>query len=123
MLDAVLAEVTHLEQLCNEMELALREANFDRLNAALADTRRTMHAFENAMEAAKSVRGAQFDAAVVARLRKVYDVREGQQRRLEHHRDALGDRLAGIARWKEYARAIGGSKAGRARKSYFDDRR
>lgn len=123
MLDAVLAEVTHLELLCNEMELALREVNFDRLNVALADARRTMHAFENAMDAAKKLRTEHFDAAVFARLRKIYDVRDGQQRRLELHRDALGDRLAGIARWKAYARSIGGSKVGRARKSLFDDRR
>ena len=123
MLDAVLAEVTHLELLCNEMELALRETNFERLNAALADARRTMHAFENAMEAAKSARDEHFDSAVFARLRKIYDVRDGQQRRLEHHRDAIGDRLAGIARWKEYSRSIGGSKVGRARTSLFDDRR
>lgn len=122
-LSDVLSEVTQLEQLCNEMELALRETDFERLNVALADARRTMHAFENAMEAAENVRDEAFDAAVFARLRKVYAVREEQQGRLKMHRNAVGERLAGIARWREYARSIGGSKAGRARRSLFDDRR
>lgn len=122
-LSHVLSEVEQLEQLCNEMELALRETDFERLNVALADARRTMHAFENAMEAAANVRDEAFDAAVFARLRKVYAVRDEQQGRLKMHRNALGERLAGIARWREYARSIGGSKVGRARRSLFDDRR
>lgn len=122
-LGEIVAEVTQLEQLCNEMELALRETDFARLDAAIADARRTTHALENAMHAAADVRDERFDATLFARLQKIFDVREEQQRRLEMHRDSIGERLNAIARWREYARSIAGSKAARRRVSHFEDRR
>jgi hypothetical protein len=122
MLAAVHEEVGRLEALCNEIELSLRSNDMVRLGTAIADSRRGMHALENAMEAARAQRTAEFDDAVFARLRKIYDVRDVQMKRLQAYRDAMGERLQTLSRWKVYARAVGAPK-NRERKSFFDDRR
>jgi hypothetical protein len=120
--DEVEREVTNLERLCNEIELALRAKDSPALGRAIADSRRTMHAFENAMEAAASDRDAEFDERIFARLRKIYSVREGQMARLRAYHDSIGERLQAISRWKVYARSVGAPK-NRERKSLLDDRR
>lgn len=106
-LEAIAATVTGLEQLCNELEFALRETDWPRMDAAIADTRRTMHALENAMADATPVRTVEFDKAIFARLQRVYSVRDEQMKRLTAVHEEIAERLRALSRWKGYARSIG----------------
>lgn len=110
-LETIAATVAGLEQLCNELELALRESDWPRMEAAIADTRRTMHALENAMADATSVRTVEFDEAIYARLQRVYSVRDEQMKRLATMHEETGERLRALSRWKGYARSIGSEPA------------
>jgi len=115
--------MTALEQLCNELELALREGDWKRLGAAISSSRRTMAEFEQAMAEAKSVRTAEFDREIFARLQRVYSVRAEQLARLQAYHDDVGKRLRTISRWKGYARSIGGPDVGRTPSRLFSDLR
>lgn len=120
-LAAVNAELHALEQLCNELEMGLRTQNWERLDGTLRDSRRTMHAFENAMVASRDVRSVEFDREVYARLQRIYAVREQQMSRLKALHDAIGQKLQTFSRWKAYARSIGGSSGRRRGVSLLDD--
>jgi hypothetical protein len=113
--------VTALEQLCNELELALRAADWNRMGVAIADSRRTMAEFENAMAEAKPLRTADFDQVIFARLQRVYSVRADQMKRLQAANDEIGKRLRTISRWKSYARSIGGPDVNRTPSRLFSD--
>lgn len=108
-LASVGAAIAELEQLCNEIELSLRERNWSRLNGALAGSRRGMHAFENAMAESQPARSEAFDQAVFARMQRVYAVRQEQLDRLTGIHNEIGERLRAISQWKQYARSVAGS--------------
>jgi hypothetical protein len=112
-----------LEQLCNELELALRELDWERLGTAIRNSRRTMAEFENAMADAKPLRSEGVDSAIFARLQRIYAVRDDQLTRLQAVHDDIGKRLRSISRWKSYARSIGGPDAGRVESRLFSDLR
>jgi hypothetical protein len=115
--------VGELEQLCNELELSLRASDWKRLDAAIASSRRKMHEFENAMADAKSLRTAEFDRVIYARLQKIYSVRAGQMERLQGQHDEIGGRLRTLSRWKEYSRSIAGPDARNVKARLFEERR
>ncbi len=104
-------ELAALETLCGEIERALMTRTWSRLEAALADSRRTMHALENAMDAARSERDTEFDNAIDARLRYVFAIRQNQMARLQQYHDALGERLKLLARWKHALRSLGSGRS------------
>ena len=114
--DAVEREVVELERLCRALEDSLVAGKWDDVSATLRDSRRVTHAFLNAMEAAADARDEEFDKAIYARMRRVFDIREDQLNRLEAFHNQVGERLQNISRWKEFARSIGAKKA-RARHS------
>jgi hypothetical protein len=122
-LNGIAAEMTNLEQLCNELELGLRSRDFARMERALNDSRRVMHAFRNAMAESKPLRTAEFDRVVFARLQRIYSIHQDQMGRLGAVRDDAAERLRTIAKFREYARSIGGSKAQRNRAKLFQDLR
>lgn len=101
--------VTALEQLCNELEASVRARDWTRMGAAIADSRRTMHAFENAMADTTSIRSVEFDRSVYARLQNIYRVRDEQMQRVQAIHDDIGENLRALSRWKGYARSVGGS--------------
>jgi hypothetical protein len=79
---------------------------WDMLEGAIADSRRTTHAFQNAMDAAKAVRTREFDEGVFTRLRYVFAIRENQMARLQQYHDAVGERLQLLARWKQALKGL-----------------
>lgn len=111
LLRAVGAEVDALEALCAGIERAMMAGRWEELGAALAESRRVQHALENAMHDAQSARTEGFDAEISQRLRRVFTIRENQMARLLQYRNAVGERLAAIARLKTVARRIGTAHA------------
>jgi hypothetical protein len=78
------------------------------LEAAIADSRRITHALQNAMDDARSVRDAAFDAAVQRRLYYIHAIRQNQMERLQQYHDAVGERLRLVARWKSALKSLAG---------------
>jgi len=95
----------------------------ERLGRAIAESRRVMHAFENAMADAKPLRTAAVDREIFARLQRIYSVRSEQMERLGARRDELGGKLQTLSRWKEYSRSIAGSDALKTKPRIFEDLR
>lgn len=106
-LAAVETELRRLEDLCESIERALLRRSWSDLDAAIADSRRITHALQNAMDDAADVRDAAFDEAFFRRLRYVHSIRENQMTRLRQYREAVGERLQLIGRWKAALRSIG----------------
>lgn len=113
--------ITALEQNCNDIELSLRERNWERLAQVLGDARRLMHGFDNAMSEAQPLRNDEFDQTVFARLQVVYGVRAEQMKRLEVIHGGIGERLRSLSHWKQYARSIAGPDAGKSSAALFQD--
>ena len=107
-LASIAQTVVGLEQLCNELEAALRARDWVRMDAAIAESRRSMHQLENAMADATSVRTADFDRHVFGRLQRIFSVRDEQMKRLATIHEEIGENLRATSRWKGYARSIGG---------------
>ncbi|MEO9170185.1 MAG: hypothetical protein ABI278_03350 [Candidatus Aquilonibacter sp.] len=117
------SHVSDLETLCNDLEIGLRERNWEKLDTAISGSRRAMHAFENAMAESSALRDDDFDQAVFARLQRVFGVRDEQMKRLETLHGAAGDRLRALSRWKQYARGVTNSDTGKRPPSLFQDLR
>jgi hypothetical protein len=79
---------------------------WDELNDAIADSRRVMHALQNAMDESNAVRYQEFDDEVGRRLRAVQAIRQNQMSRLQQYHDAVGERLRLISRWKAALRTF-----------------
>lgn len=109
-LEAVARDINELERLCLEIDASITERNWDRLGAALADSRRVTHSMQNAMGDATPYRTAEFDKAAFARLQQIYAYRQERMEMLRQTHEAIGDRLRQLSRWKEYARSIGGNE-------------
>jgi hypothetical protein len=118
-LRAVEREAVDLERLCGELEKSLVAGDWNGVANALRSSRRTTHAFLNAMDAAAPYRNEAFDRTINARMRRVFDVREDQLTRLQAFNGDVGERLKTLARWKAYASSIG-SKRAPARTAGFD---
>lgn len=116
---AVELEVVELERLCGELERALVAGDWNAVGNALRASRRTTHAFLNAMEAAAPYRDEAFDRAVNTRMRRVFDLREDQLDRLQAFNGDIGERLTTLSRWKAYASSMG-SKRAPSRTAGFD---
>ena len=110
-----------MEHQCNEIELSLRCRNWDRLGTVIAESRRSMHEFENAMADSHEARDDEFDRVVFARLQRVFAVRDEQMKRLQAINREIGDRLRSISKWKQYARAVAGPGRAARRASLFQD--
>jgi hypothetical protein len=108
---AVEREVGELEKQCGELEKSLVAGDWNAVGNALRSSRRTTHAFLNAMEAAAPHRDAEFDQKVNKRMRRVFDIREDQLARLETFHGDVGERLKTLSRWKAYAGSIGSKRA------------
>ena len=119
--EAVESEVRELERLCNVLEAGLVAGDWVTAANALRDSRRTMHAFLNAIDAAAAVRDETFDRAIHDRMQRVFDVREDQLARLQTFHGQVGERLQALSRWKSFARSIGAPK-NPPRKSVLLDR-
>jgi hypothetical protein len=108
---AVEHEVSELERLCGELERSLVAGDWNEVGNMLRSSRRTTHAFLNAMEAAEPFRNEAFDRAINARMRRVFDVREDQLERLRVFNGGVGEKLVNLSRWKKFAQAIGSKHA------------
>ncbi|MDQ2871547.1 MAG: hypothetical protein M3R35_00280 [Candidatus Eremiobacteraeota bacterium] len=113
--DAVARELATLEELCAELERALTARDWTRLDGAIGESRRAMHALQNAFETCVADRDAAFDAEVFARLRSLETVRTHQQARLKFYRGAVGERLQLLGRAKTALRSL--VKSGRPNSS------
>ena len=120
-LEALARDVNELERLCLEIDASISERDWERLGAALTDSRRITHAVENAMADAKAYRTEAFDEAVFARLKQIYDYRQQRMQTLQAIHDDFGDRLRQLSRWKGYARSIAGGEK-RRRSAGLDSR-
>lgn len=109
--EAVEREVVELERLCAELESSLVAGDWTAASNAIRDSRRVTHAFLNAMDAAAESRDEEFDRAVYARVRRVFDARQDQLQRLEQFHGRVGDRLQTLSKWKVFARSIGAKRA------------
>ena len=106
LLAAVETSLRELESLCGSIERALTRRLWNELDVAIADSRRVMHALQNAMDDAAGVRSAAYDETVFRRLRYVHTIRQNQMVRLQQYHDAVGERLALISRWKAAVRSM-----------------
>lgn len=106
LLAAVEAALGELESLCGRMERALMRREWSELDGAIADSRRFMHALQNAMDDAREIRTKSFDDNVFRRLRYLQMVRDNQMIRLQSYHDAVGERLRLVARWKSALKSI-----------------
>jgi len=122
-LNALGDHVNELEQLCNEIELSVRAFDWNRLGRAIAESRRKTHEFENAMASAKRVRTPAFDKVIFARLHRIFEVRDGQLKRVQEKRDEIGGRLRTLSRWKEYSRSVAGPEGRRVQPLLFEEQR
>jgi hypothetical protein len=109
--DAILREVADLERICGDLERHLVAGDWNAVGNSLRESRRTTHAFLNAMEAAADVRDEAFDRQVNTRMRRVFDIREDQLERLQTFHAGVGERLVNISRWKQYAGSMGSKRA------------
>lgn len=103
---AVESELRALEALGGTLERALATRNWAVLQSAIADSRRTMHAFANAMDATQNERDPRLDAVIAARLRRVEAIRSNQMERLRAYHDAVGERLQLANRWKVALKSV-----------------
>jgi len=108
---AVDTTLRELETLCGRMERALQNRDWLEIEGAIADARRVTHALQNAMEEAAPARTKAFDDHVQQRLRYVGAIRDNQMKRLEQYRDAVGERLHLLARWRAAMRSMSGRTA------------
>lgn len=115
--------MAELERLCVALEHDLVGGRWDEASQRLRDTRRVTHALVNAMDAAAPYRNASFEEAVTERVRRVYDLRDDQLRRLQEYHDQIGERLHTFSRWKSFARSIGAKSARPKRSVGLDSRR
>jgi len=106
LLDAVQRELAALEAQCGAMERALSTRDWERLESAIADSRRITHALQNAFEEAIAVRDEQFDAQFMQRVRYIFAVRENQMARLQQYRAAVDERMQTLSRWRQALRTI-----------------
>ncbi len=109
------SELSALEARCGEMERALGTRDWERLESAIADSRRITHALQNAFEAASTVRDEQFDSQFMQRVRYIFAIRENQMARLQQYRAAVDDRLQTLSRWRQALRTIAKRTAPQAR--------
>lgn len=98
--------MSELEALCGRMERALVRREWAEIDGAIADARRVTHALQNAMEEAACARTPAFDDGILKRLRHVGAIRENQMKRIAHYRDAVGERMQLLARWRAALRSI-----------------
>lgn len=119
---AVEREVGELEKLSGELEKSLVAGDWNAVGNTLRSSRRTTHAFLNAMEDAAPYRDEAFDQKINKRMRRVFDVREDQLARLETFHTDVGERLKTLSRWKAYAGSMG-TKRAPSRTAGFDKTR
>jgi hypothetical protein len=107
-LQAVARDINELERLCLEIDASITERDWNRLGAALADSRRVTHSMMNAMADAAPYRTPDFDKAAFERLQQIYTYRQQRMDTLQAIHDEIGGKLRQLSRWKGYARSIGG---------------
>ncbi len=111
--DEALELTARLEDLCGELEGALTAREWDLLAEGLLESRRVTHALQNAMEVVRAAGDEAFERSILERLHEVHARREDQLRRLQWYREAVGERLRTIGKWRRFARAIGTPNAAR----------
>ena len=104
---AALAEIGALETSCAELEAALQEHDWERLDAAIGSARRITHSLEKELERDDLERDEAFDALVRERLERIHAIRDRQIVRLSAYHEELGERLKTFVKFKAYARSIG----------------
>jgi len=107
----IVALVTELEQVLVAAEALLVARDWPALERSVLDQRRLTHALEKAMEATAAERPPEFESELRLRIARIARRRADQLRRLEAFRDAVGSRLATMAKAKAMRRAarpIGG---------------
>ncbi len=120
LLGAVESSLRELETLCGRLERALMTRRWEDIEIAIADSRRATHALQNAMDDARSVRDAVFDQQITHGLYYVRAIRQNQMVRLQQYRDAVGERLQLIARWKAAVKSMSKGKSPKPRLSAVD---
>jgi hypothetical protein len=121
LLRVVRNEIAEMERLCGEFAQAVAVHDWKRIAANIVDTRRTLHALENAMGDAISVRTDDFDREIYARMQRIHAFRVERCKGMERVRDDAVERLNTISRWKTYARAVLGPDAGARKNSVLLD--
>ncbi|MBV8246557.1 MAG: hypothetical protein JOZ38_11580 [Candidatus Eremiobacteraeota bacterium] len=101
------AELAELERICGEFERAIWERRWNDVQAFLAEQRRTRHALEIAIAAAKAVRNEKYDRSIFRRLGNIYAIRQQQLARLGEYRRRVGERLSLLSRWKDASKRLG----------------
>jgi phosphoserine phosphatase len=101
----IVALVTELERLLVAAEDLLVKRDWPALERSVVDQRRVTHALEKAMEATAGERPADFERELRMRIARIARRRADQLRRLEAFRDAVGSRLATMAKAKAMRRA------------------
>jgi len=104
---AVLDRIGELESSCAQLESALQDHAWERLDLAIADARRITHGLEQALEVGEVKADAAFEKLVRERLERVHAIRERQVVRLSAYHEELGERLKTFVQFKAFARSIG----------------
>jgi phosphoserine phosphatase len=101
----IVALVTELERLVVAAEDLLVARDWKALEQSVLDQRRVTHGLEKAMTATAGERPADFERELRLRIARIARRRAEQLRRLEAFRDAVGSRLAVMAKAKAMRRA------------------
>lgn len=101
-----------IESLCGDLERALAARDWKAIAQGQADSRRWQHALTNAMDSSVSIRTPEFDATVVARVRRIYAFRADQLARVERYRETIRERLGTVVKFKAYAKSVGAKPRG-----------
>ena len=89
-LEAVAHDINELEHLCLEIDASIGARDWNRLGAALANSRRVTHSLQNVMAEASPYRTPEFDKAAFARLHQIYAYRQERMDTLQAIHDDIG---------------------------------
>ncbi|GAC1403304.1 MAG: hypothetical protein NVSMB64_04780 [Candidatus Velthaea sp.] len=104
---AIVAYVSELEASLEATEELLVARAWPELEMQLSDQRRITHAISNAVALSEDQRPASFELELKRRLQAIETRRADQLLRLQAFHDAVGSRLAVMARAKAMRRATG----------------
>lgn len=110
LLAAVETQLCEFEDLCGVLEHALMQRSWPAVKSGIADSRRVAHALRNALDEAAPARTSAFDEHVRTRIARVQSIRYNQMSRIVQYREAVGERLQLLARWKSALKSIRGKR-------------
>ncbi len=120
-LQTIRTAVAELETQCAQLAAHIDAREWTQLENLLHEMGKARHALINAWEESAATRDPAFDREMSLRVRRVFEYRAWQIKRLHEYGTDVSGRLAVISQWKSYARSVAGKGGNRA--ALFSDLR